>query len=81
MRHIFNESEMALFFECLLLCAQKVLDTADIVREAMFRQQSKRITVHGSVCACLPLKSTRWNTTVCFLPYRFNKLRGDAEGH
>ena len=38
MRHIFNESEMALFFECLLLCAQKVLDTADIVREAMFRQ-------------------------------------------
>jgi hypothetical protein len=37
-RHIFNESEMALFFECMPLCAQKVLDTADIVREAMFRQ-------------------------------------------
>ena len=36
--HIFNESEMALFFECMLLCAQKLLDTADIVREAMFRQ-------------------------------------------
>ena len=31
---------MALFFECMLLCAQKVLDTADIVREAMFRQLS-----------------------------------------
>jgi hypothetical protein len=29
---------MALFFECMLLCAQKVLDTADMVREAMFRQ-------------------------------------------
>jgi hypothetical protein len=29
---------MALFFECMPLCAQKVLDTADIVREAMFRQ-------------------------------------------
>jgi hypothetical protein len=37
-RHIFNESEMALFFECMPLCAQKVLDTADIVREAMLRQ-------------------------------------------
>jgi len=29
---------MALFFECMLECAQKVLDTADIVREAMLRQ-------------------------------------------
>jgi hypothetical protein len=36
--HIFNETEMALFFECMLECAQKVLDTADIVREAMFHQ-------------------------------------------
>jgi len=56
MRHIFNESEMALFFECLLLCAQKVLDTADIVREAMFPQstigQSSR---PWTICAtCLP---------------------------
>jgi hypothetical protein len=32
-RHTFNESEMALFFERVLLCAQKVLDTADIVRD------------------------------------------------
>ena len=29
---------MALFFECMLQCARKVLDTADIVREAWFRQ-------------------------------------------
>ena len=29
----FNESEMALFSECRPLCAQTVLDTADIVRE------------------------------------------------
>jgi hypothetical protein len=36
--HTFNESEMALFNECMLLCAQKLLDTADIVREAMLRQ-------------------------------------------
>ncbi len=30
----FNESEMALFSECMQSCARKVLDTADIVREA-----------------------------------------------
>jgi hypothetical protein len=42
-RHTFNESEMALFFECMLLCAQKELDTADIVREAMLRQPSKGV--------------------------------------
>src|ERR1700686_5236815 len=34
----FNESEMALFSECMLKCARKLLDTADIVREAMLRQ-------------------------------------------
>jgi hypothetical protein len=33
-RHIFNESEMALFFECMLSCARKVLDIAEIVRDA-----------------------------------------------
>jgi hypothetical protein len=31
-----STSEMALFSECMLKCARKVLDTADIVREAMF---------------------------------------------
>jgi hypothetical protein len=34
----FNESEMALFCECMPPCARKVLDTADIVRDAMLRQ-------------------------------------------
>jgi hypothetical protein len=29
---------MALFYECMLKCAQKLLDTADIVRDAIFRQ-------------------------------------------
>jgi len=29
---------MALFFERMLECARKPLDTADIVRDAMFRQ-------------------------------------------
>ena len=33
----FNESEMALFYECTLKCAQKLLDTADIVREAIYQ--------------------------------------------
>jgi hypothetical protein len=31
---------MALFYECMLKCARKLLDTADIVRDAMLRQQS-----------------------------------------
>jgi hypothetical protein len=33
-----NESEMALFHECTLQCAQKDLDSVDIVREAMLQQ-------------------------------------------
>jgi hypothetical protein len=35
-----NKSEMALFSECTHTYAQKALDTADIVRDAMLRQQS-----------------------------------------
>ena len=35
---LFIESEMALLFECMLSCARKLLDTADIVRDAMLRQ-------------------------------------------
>jgi hypothetical protein len=31
----FKESEMALFYECTLKCAHELLDTADIVREAI----------------------------------------------
>jgi hypothetical protein len=38
----FNESEMALFYECMLKCARKLLDTADIVREAIFQESSAR---------------------------------------
>src|SRR5579864_3334995 len=33
------ESEMALFSECMPWCARKGLDTADIVRDAMFQQE------------------------------------------
>ena len=37
---------MALFSECIQKCARKPLDTADIVRDAMFRQEheSREIT-------------------------------------
>jgi hypothetical protein len=35
---------MALFYECMLQCARKLLDTADIVREAMLRQPRR---LHG----------------------------------
>ncbi len=41
----FNKSEMALFSECTDRYAQKLLDTADIVREAMFRQLSLRTII------------------------------------
>jgi hypothetical protein len=34
----FNKSEMALFSECTDRYAQKLLDTADIVREAILQQ-------------------------------------------
>ena len=36
----FNKSEMALFSECTDRYAQKLLDTADIVRDAIYRQQT-----------------------------------------
>src|SRR5664279_4500490 len=36
----FNKSEMALFSECTDRYAQKLLDTADIVREAIYQQLS-----------------------------------------
>jgi hypothetical protein len=42
-RHFFNESEMALFFECMLQCARKELDTADIVREGFIDKCSPKL--------------------------------------
>ena len=41
----FNESEMALFFECVPKFAQKVFDTADIVRDAILQQLSNLVNV------------------------------------
>ena len=37
-QHFFIESEMALFSECRLKCAQNLVDRADIVREAIYRK-------------------------------------------
>ena len=39
---------MALLFECTPQCARKLLDTADIVREAILRQQTQ-VTRDGKV--------------------------------
>ena len=47
----FNKSEMALFSECTDRYVQKLLDTADIVREAIF-QQSFETTVEFWWGAC-----------------------------
>jgi hypothetical protein len=38
---ILTESEMALFSECMQQYAQKLLDTADIVRDAILQQPSE----------------------------------------
>jgi hypothetical protein len=37
---------MALFSECMRECAQKALDTADIVRDACFRQPSPKSVLY-----------------------------------
>jgi hypothetical protein len=39
----FNKSEMALFSECTDRYAQKLLDTADIVREAIYHSSRKSL--------------------------------------
>jgi hypothetical protein len=41
--NIFNESEMARSSECTEQYAQKVIDSAGIVRDACFRQPSGKI--------------------------------------
>jgi hypothetical protein len=48
---------MALFSECMQSCARKVLDTADIVREAWFRQlqqdtDKRAATAILRLCVC-----------------------------
>ncbi len=38
---------MALFYECMQKCAQKVLDTADIVRDGDFSPNMQTSISHG----------------------------------
>jgi hypothetical protein len=63
-RHFFNESEMALFSECMGNCAPNLLDTADIVRDAMLPQlvlcRLGRTFVFGSNRSALTLHPTVW---------------------
>ena len=42
-QQLFIESEMALFLECRLTCVQNMLDTADIVREAINEMVRRRV--------------------------------------
>jgi hypothetical protein len=49
---------MALFYECMLKCAQKLLDTAGIVREAIFRQLSVRGPGNSTAFIDLPVSQT-----------------------
>jgi len=54
----FNKSEMALFSECTGRYAQNLLDTADIVREAILRQPSAEMTAMSSAFIDLILVRT-----------------------
>ena len=46
---------MALFPECMLKCAQKSVDTADIVRDAMLQQQFLLDTANAPAFIDLPI--------------------------
>jgi hypothetical protein len=58
-RHIFNESEMARSSECTDQYARKVLDTADIVREAIYRQPFRRSPGVRNITLLRPFPVTR----------------------
>ena len=49
---------MALFYECMLSCARKLLDTADIVRDAMFQQPPFRYGPNSAALIDLPVPQT-----------------------
>ena len=49
---------MALFHECTLQCAQNELDTADIVRDAIFRQPFFRDAANSKAFIDLPVPQT-----------------------
>ena len=55
---ILIESEMALFYECMLKCDRKLLDTADIVRDAILRQACFRTPPNSVAFIDLPVSRT-----------------------
>jgi hypothetical protein len=75
------ESEMALFSECMPLCARKGLDTADIVRDAILRQpptRNPRASAHSidpariTFVSCIP--SHHESTLILQTCYRSMKV-------
>ena len=74
----FNQSEMALFSECTESYAQKLLDTADIVREAILRQATKNTPHHRP--ATVPSKTRQIRL---LLDYQSGRQRVDrvSAGH
>jgi len=49
---LLRQSEMALYSECMSQCARKTLDTADIVRDACFRQLAVEVPSPGQIGLC-----------------------------
>jgi hypothetical protein len=47
-----NESEMALFYECMQSCTQNMLDTADIVRDGDVTTIDKGFSVRLRLAGC-----------------------------
>jgi hypothetical protein len=68
----FNKSEMALFSECTDRYAQKLLDTADIVRDAILRQARYGCgCLHEGLKEFIGLFLTRMPGVAALQPARF----------
>jgi hypothetical protein len=72
---------MALFRECSLQCARKVLDTADIVKEAIYRKEPPAFPCSMSATAIFsraavrpPIKQTCGNTVQSGIDVRLRRL-------
>ena len=81
----FNKSEMALFSECTERYAQNMLDTADIVREGIFRQLALRnVHLTRAPNRSFPLRESLFSQTSCglscFLLWPARDARSQANG-
>ena len=75
---LFNESEMALSSECTDQCARKVLDTADIVREAIYRQSSRFFLYSGARFCQFAMTPERRKVVLAALNHRTMLTANDA---